>query len=187
MPYWGGDLPSLEKKVDQEFNRRRSAKGYKKNRSEQQERKRVFYEENKGQQQEQKRADYEKNKGKKREQIRLDYEKNKEKKQEQKRLDYEKNKGKKQEQKRLDYEKNKEKERERKRKSREKQSPFENFEKEGRYGPIFSCISCHQTNWFSNVAVTSLENHDESSVDTQYVVSNQGLFRKQNRLFICLG
>ena len=52
LPYWGGDLPSLERKVDQEFNRRRSANRYKKNKPKQQERKRVAYEENKVQEQE---------------------------------------------------------------------------------------------------------------------------------------
>ena len=217
MPYWGGDLPSLKRKVDQEFNRRRSANQYKKSKPKQQERKRVHYEENKEQEQERQRVYYEKNKEKEQQRHRVYHEKNKEKEQERDRAYHEKNKEKEQERhrvyheknkkkeqerqrgyyeknrekeqegQRVYYERNKEKEQERKRKAKEQQTPTEKFEKEGRYGPIFSCISCHQTNWFSNVVITSLENVEETNVDKQYVVSNLCLFQKQNRLFICLG
>ena len=60
------------------------------------------------------------------------------------------------------------------------------FEKEGRYGPIFPCVSCWELNWYFSMFIQQdLDILPSDLVDTQHVRDNIALFQKQNRFFIC--
>ena len=56
-----------------------------------------------------------------------------------------------------------------------------------RYGPIFPCISCHETNWQSNVVkISNITTINSSYVDFYFVtVSNRELFVKMNFFYLC--
>ena len=95
--------------------------------------------------------------------------------------------------KRTHYEANKEKERERQAAVRANNADrqttlkdFETFKKEGRYGPIFPCVSCWQLNWYfvTNI-VEDLDTLPNDFVDVQHIRENISLFQKQNRFFVC--
>ena len=90
------------------------------------------------------------------------------------------------------YENNKEFERERqsviratREETRTTTSDLSTFEKEGRYGPIFPCVSCQQLNWYTAVSIEDLETLPVDFVDIHHVNENISLFQKQNRFFLC--
>jgi hypothetical protein len=61
------------------------------------------------------------------------------------------------------------------------------FERAGRYGPVFACVSCHETNWKSNVhPMKDLTNIRDEYIDMEYVtVKHRKLFFKINSFYLC--
>ena len=61
------------------------------------------------------------------------------------------------------------------------------FERAGRYGPIFACVSCHENNWKSNVhPMKDLANIGDEYIDMEYVtVKHKKLFFKINSFHLC--
>ena len=162
LSFWGGSLQSLAKEVRKEFKRRKSMRSY-----------------------------YE-NQGLVLDHRRETYWDNPQKERDRKRVAYTANKEKERERKRAKNEDQAEKERIRQSKVRATHAEMQNtltdrstFEKEGRYGPIFPCVSCQQLNWYTAVSVEGLETLLVDFVDIQHVHENTHLFRKQNRFFLC--
>ena len=56
-----------------------------------------------------------------------------------------------------------------------------------RYGPIFACISCHETNWQSNVdPIDNIATFDTAFIDADYVAAkHRNLFFKINSFYLC--
>ena len=162
LDFWGGSYKCLSQQVRKEFNRRRSLR---------------WYYRNQGLVQEQKREEYWANPVKERDRKRVAYNIDKEKERDRKRS---KN------------EAQAEKERVRQSEIRALHAEIQNtlrdretFEKEGRYGPIFPCVSCQQLNWYTGVSIEDLDKLPADFVDIQHVYENMCLFRKQNRFFLC--
>ena len=178
LKFWGDDLKSLSQKVTAIFKRRRSSRHFNENRDEVLARRMEDYWADSKKQCDRKQTHYKANEEKERKRKRVAYEANKEKERERKRSKNED-----------------EAEKQRLRQSVVRVTRAEtqttltdllNFEKEGRYGPIFPCVSCGQLNWYFAMSVQNrLEELPQNLVDTQYVHENISLFRKQNRFFIC--
>ena len=56
-----------------------------------------------------------------------------------------------------------------------------------RYGPIFACASCHETNWHSNVhPIKDITSVGNEYIDIEYVsVKHKKLFFKINSFHLC--
>ena len=119
---------------------------------------------------------------------------NKDEEQKRKRTEYHANPQKERERKKVEYHKNPEFQRLRKqltyvsqKETQETDDDLKKFLEEGKYGPIFPCICCHQLFWRRNVVVAEMSAMNSEFVDKHYVtVLHRRLFKKVGRYFLCL-
>ena len=177
LDFWGGSLENVAKEVKKEFKRRKSMRSY--------------YE-NQGLVLVQRRETYWNNPQKERDRKRVAYNADKEKARERKRSknDDEAEKERIRFQERYNNDPEAEKLRQAvvratRAETQTTMAIYSTFEKEGRYGPIFPCVSCQQLNWYTAVSIEDLDTLPVDLVDIQHVRENISLFQKQNRFFLC--
>ena len=95
--------------------------------------------------------------------------------------------------KRSTYDDDPDKERERKREeyakgklTRQSDGGLGKFLEEGKYGPIFPCIYCHQLKWQTSVTVADSSDLNSPFTNIHYVtIQHRSLFKKQDRFWQC--
>ena len=70
--------------------------------------------------------------------------------------------------------------------TRDSWGDLQQFLKEGQYGPIFPCVSCHQLKWKTNVSAVDMSTLSPDFVDKHYVsLKHRKLFRKLDKYHMC--
>ena len=201
-------MEELTKRVNKEFKRRRAKRSFDTDPEKERSRKRAAYKEDPSKERTRKREAYKDAPEKERTRKSEAYKDAPEKERSRKREAYKDAPEKERTRKREDYKDAPEKERTRKREEY-RADPVEantrgllrrlinsdtvttdderkKFEKEGRYGPIFPCVCCHQYNWYFLVTIVEdLSSLHPDFVDVGYVQQNLRMFEKQGRLFLC--
>ena len=179
---WGGSLEELTKIVNKEFNKRRNREIYSKNPETESKRKKAEYDNDPDKHRQRKNEEYATDPNKQRERKKNSYYDNLEKERERKRRD---------EKARFEAEPEKKRLEKNWRDAMKKECGNSNddltkFLEEGKYGPIFSCIFCHQLKWKNNVLEAKEMDMNSPYVDQQYItVDHIKLFKKQDKYYKC--